>query len=58
MYEVLDACVITMLNADILDAFAFMLLTPVVHTVVTYYPMSTTLAITMAVMVPRIYRRT
>lgn len=57
MYEVLDVCVHTMLNADILDAFAFMLLTPVVHTIVTQYPMTTTAAITIAAMAPRIYRR-
>jgi hypothetical protein len=57
MYELLDMCVTTVLNADILDAFAFMLITPVVHTFVTQYPMTTTAAITIAAMAPRIHRR-
>lgn len=57
MYELLDMCANTVLNADILDAFAFMLITPVVHTFVTHYPMTTTAAITIAAMAPRIHRR-
>jgi hypothetical protein len=57
MHDVLDVCVTTVLNADILDAFGFMLLSPLVHTFVTQYPMTTTAVITVAVMAPRIHRR-
>ena len=57
MEKVLDACVNTMLNADIVDAFAFMIMAPFVHTFVTQYPMTTTAGILITAMVPRIHRR-